>query len=124
MDLIYKDESYAIMGAYFEVYQEMGCGFLESVYEECLLLELISQGLPFSFKRPLALRYKDRPLEQTYVPDFICFDKVILEIKAVSTLSDAHRAQVHNYLKATGFRLGLLVNFHHHPKLQWERIVR
>ena len=72
----------------------------------------------------LQLTYKGRLLEQRYVPDFICFEKVVLEIKAASELSDEHRAQVHNYLKATGFQLGLLVNFGHYPKLEWERIVR
>jgi GxxExxY protein len=124
MDIVHKDESYAIMGACFEVYKEMGCGFLESVYQECLGIELGIQQLPFLEKRMLALRYKEHLLLQSYQPDFICFDKVILEIKTVSAVNDAHRAQVHNYLKATGYRLGLLVNFNHHPQLEWERIVR
>ena len=70
------------------------------------------------------LTYKDVPLKHTYEPDFICFDRIIVEIKAVSQLTDAHRAQVHNYLKATGYKLGLLVNFGHYPKLEYERIVR
>ncbi|MCR6654300.1 MAG: GxxExxY protein [Opitutus sp.] len=71
----------------------------------------------------LPLSYKGRPLRQTYTPDFVCFDKVVIEIKAVSHLAGEHRAQVHNYLRATGHRLGLLVNFGHHPKLEWERVV-
>ena len=102
----------------------MGCGFVEPVYQECLEMELDLQKLPFVAQVELELRYKNRVLEQKYKPDFICYDKVIVEIKAVTVLADAHRAQIHNYLKATGFRLGLLVNFGHHPKVEWERIVR
>jgi GxxExxY protein len=121
-DIIYKDESYRIIGACFEVYTEKGCGFLEAVYQECLELEFQMQGLRFEAKKPLSLTYKGRPLSQNYVPDFICDGKIILELKAVSALADEHRAQVLNYLNGTGFKLGLLVNFGHYPKLEWERI--
>lgn len=124
MDVIYRDESYAIMGACFEVYKEKGCGFVEPVYQECLEIELGLQQIPHTPQVELELKYKDRPLECVYKPDFICFEQIIVEVKAVSCLVDRHRAQVHNYLKATGYRLGLLVNFGHHPKLEWERIVR
>jgi GxxExxY protein len=124
MDVLYKDESYRIMGACFEVYKDKGCGFVEPVYQECLSLELTMQSIPFAEQVELQLEYKGRPLQQTYKPDFICFDKIIVEIKAVSKLNDEHRAQVHNYLKATGHKLGLLVNFGHYPKVEWERIVR
>jgi GxxExxY protein len=123
MEIIFKEESYRIMGACFEVYKEMGCGFLEAVYQECLEIELADQGIPFQPQAELALRYKGRSLKQKYIPDFIFFEKIVLEIKAVSALADEHRAQVHNYLKATGYRLGLLVNFGHYPKVEWERIV-
>jgi GxxExxY protein len=123
-EIIYKEESYKLMGACFEVYKEKGCGFVEPVYQECLSLELESQGIDFREQVELSLTYKGQPLKQTYRPDFICFDNIILEIKAVSQLCDQHRAQIHNYLKATGFKLGLLVNFGHHPKVEWERIVR
>ena len=82
------------------------------------------QGIPFAEQIELALEYKGRPLKQSYKPDFICFDKIIIEIKAVSKLTDEHRAQVHNYLKATGKKLGLLVNFGHYPQVEWERIIR
>jgi GxxExxY protein len=124
MEIVFKDESYVIMGACFEVYKELGCGFLEAVYQECLALELGFRGIPFVPQRDLILSYKGCALMQSYRPDFLCFESIILEIKAVSTLIDEHRAQVHNYLKATGHRLGLLVNFGHYPKVQYERIVR
>ena len=124
MDIIHKDESYQIMGACFEVYKDKGCGFVEPVYQECLSIEFKCQTIPFSAQEELKLMYKGQQLRQVYKPDFICFDKIILEIKAVSKLVDEHRAQVHNYLKATGHKLGLLVNFGHFPKVEWERIVR
>lgn len=123
-DLMLKDECYRVMGACFEVYKYKGCGFVEPVYQECLEIELEIQQIPFSAQQQLPLNYKGRPLKQIYIPDFICFGQIILEIKAVSKLCDEHRAQVHNYLKATGHRLGLLVNFGHHPQVEWERIVR
>jgi len=122
-ELIYKDESYRIVGACFEVYKEKDCGFLEAVYQECLEIELIAQGIPCQTLRPIALTYKARPLKKRYVADVVCYDKILVELKAVSALADEHRAQVINYLHATGCRLGLLVNFGHHPKLEWERIV-
>ncbi len=121
-DIIHADESYKIMGACFEVYKEKGCGFLEAVFQECLELEFGDQGIPFVAQPRLTLNYKGRALKQTYSPDFVCFDKVVVELKAVSALTDEHRAQVHNYLRATGHRLGLLVNFGHFPKVEWERI--
>jgi GxxExxY protein len=124
MDVVYKEESYRIIGACFEVYKERGCGFLEAVYQECLEIELGIQGIPFVVQPELVLSYKGTRLKQTYKPDFVCFEKIIVELKAVSGLADEHRAQVHNYLRATGVKLGLLVNFGHHPLLEWERIVR
>ncbi len=121
--LIHADETHALLGACFEVYKEKGCGFLEAVFQECLELELADRGIPFQAQIPLQLRYKGRPQRQTYQPDFLCFDKVIMEIKAVTKLTDEHRAQLRNYLKATGCRVGLLVNFGHHPLVEHERIV-
>ncbi len=111
------------MGACFEVYREKGCGFLEAVFQECLELELEFQGIPFVSQPELTLNYKGRPLKQTYRPDFVCFDSVLVEIKAVSALTDEHRAQVINYLHSTGLRVGLLVNFGHYPKVEWQRLV-
>ena len=122
-NIIYKEESYAIMGACFEVYKEKGCGFLEAVYQECLELELGLRTMPYVASVPLNLTFKGVQLRQRYVPDLICFQKIIVELKAVSELTDEHRAQVHNYLRATGYRLGLLINFGHYPKLEYERIV-
>ena len=124
MSLVFEEETYKILGACFEVYKEKGCGFLEAVYQECLEIEFEIQELLFQSRSELQLTYKGRILKQKYIPDFICFGKIILEIKAVTKLSDEHRAQVHNYLKATGYKVGLLVNFGHYPKVEHERIVR
>ena len=123
MELLHKDETYRILGACFEVYKEKGCGFLEAVFQECLGLEFRLQGIPAKAQVPLALAYKGQPLMQHYVADFICYDKIIVELKAVSKLTDEHRAQMQNYLHATGLRVGLLVNFGHYPKVEHERFV-
>lgn len=122
-DLLFKEKSYKIMGAFFEVYRQKGCGFLEPVYQECLGIEFRLQGIPFSSQKPLTLEYKGVMLQAVYQPDFICFDRIIVELKAVKELADEHRAQVQNYLKATGLQLGLLVNFGHYSKTEIERIV-
>ncbi len=122
MEVVYKDECYKINGACFEVYKDKGCGFLEDVYQECLEIEFGIQNIPFDAQYPLKLTYKGRPLRKQYIPDFICFGKIIVEIKAVKEIADEHRAQVQNYLKATGYKLGLIINFSHYPKIQIERI--
>ncbi|AGA25205.1 GxxExxY protein [Singulisphaera acidiphila] len=123
-DIIYKEESYEIIGACFDVSNEMGCGFLEVVYQECLEIEFERRGVTYCRQVELPLSYKGRLLTKKYQPDFVCFDKIIVEIKAAKEIADEHRAQVHNYLKATGYKLGLLINFGHYPKLQSERIIR
>ena len=123
MDIIHHVESFEIMGACFEVYKEKGSGFLEAVYQECLELEFAIRNVPFLAQPQLALTYKGKPLKSKYTPDFICYNKIVLELKAVTTLTDEHRAQVQNYLRATKFKLGLLVNFGHYPKVEYERIV-
>lgn len=122
MNIIHQEEGYKINGAIFEVYKDKGCGFLEDVYQECLEIEFELQEIPFEAQYPLKLEYKGRTLRKTYIPDFICFGKIIVEIKAVREITDEHRAQVQNYLKATGYQLGLIVNFGHYPKVQIERI--
>jgi GxxExxY protein len=122
-DLLFKKEVYTIQGAIFEVSREMGTGFLEAVYQECLSREFARLAIPFVAQRELALAYKGAPLIQTYKPDFVCYDKIIIELKVVQELIPAHKAQVLNYLKATQFRLGLLVNFGAYPKAKIDRII-
>ena len=119
--LIFEKESYAIRGAAFEVYKEMGHGFLEAVYQECFEKELTRMGIRFKAQPELLLSYKGQTLEQTYKPDFICFDKIIVELKTVSELLPKHEAQLMNYLRATGLRLGFLINFGSHPSVHIER---
>jgi len=123
-EIVQGEECYKIIGACFEVYREKGSSFLESVFQECLELELGLQGIVFESQRALPLTYKGCALRQTYKADFVCYGNILLKIKAVSSLVDEHRAQLLNYLAASRYRLGLLVNFGHHPRLEWERIVR
>ncbi len=118
MNLIYEQETFAIRGAVFEVYREMGCGYLEAVYQECLEKELFRLKIPFVSQKELCLTYKGEQLNQTYKPDLICFDKIILELKAVKKIAPEHKAQIINYLKATDIKLGLLINFGSHPNSQ------
>ena len=122
-EILFKEESFKIVGACFEVYNGMGHGFLEAVYQESLQIEFSRRQIPFKAQVELPLVYKDQPLLQIYRADFICFEKIIVEIKAIKDIGDEHRAQVFNYLKATNYRLGLLVNFSHYPKVTIERIV-
>ena len=121
--ILFKEESYRIIGACFEVYREKGSGFLEAVYQECLAIELTEQRVSFKEQVPLQISYKSNPLKQKYQPDFLCFGEIIVEIKAVKNLTDEHRAQALNYLKATDLQLALLVNFGSTPRLEYERFV-
>ena len=123
VELIYKEQSYKIIGSCFNVYNEMGSGFLEAVYQECLELEFGRNGIPATPQQPLTIKYQGQPLRHLYQADFVCFDMIIVELKAVNHLEDAHRAQLLNYLNATQLKLGLLVNFGNHTKLEYERIV-
>ncbi len=123
-NLIFADESYRIRGAIFEVQGVLGYGFLESVYQECLCREFMVRGIPFREQPALAIRYKRDIITHTFKPDFICFEKVIVELKAVNCLLNEHRAQLRNYLATSGLKLGLLVNFGHYPGVQIERIVQ
>ena len=120
--ILFKEECYEIQGAIFEVYREMGCGFLESVYQECLEKELSKRGIPFVAQQELQLTYKSEPLQKTYRPDLVCYGQIIVELKAVKDISPEHKAQVINYLKATGIKLGLLVNFGTYPKASITRL--
>jgi len=123
-DFLFKDECYAIIGTCFEVYKDKGCGFHEPVYQECLGIEFEFSTIPAIPMPVLSLEYRGRILTQKYFPDYLCYDKIVVELKAVTNLADEHRAQVLNYLKAGHFELGLLVNFGHYPKLQYERIAK
>ena len=99
-ELIYKEESYQIIGASFEVYRDKGCGFLEAVYQECLVIEFELRGIAFALQPPVGLTYKGQMLKQSFTPDFICYDKIIVELKAVSVLTDEHRSRLLNYMHA------------------------
>ena len=109
--LIYPKESYTITGCLMTVHRELGCGFLEAVYQEALARELQEAGIPFKREESLKIYYKGYPLTKEYIADFVCFNKIIVELKAVAKLTDVHKCQVRNYLKATGFELGILANF-------------
>lgn len=122
-ELIYKNECYEIVGACFEVYNENGCGFTENIFQECLEIELTRRNIPFRAQVEMPVHYKGQILKSKFKADFVCYDKIIIELKAVSVLIDEHRAQVLNYLNASGFKLGLLVNFGRYPRLEHERIV-
>ena len=119
--MIYEEETYAIRGAIFEVYKTLGDGYLEEVYQNALEEELKLRGIPFVAKKQLHIMYKGRDCG-LYEPDFICFDKIIVELKAVEALHPKHSAQLMNYLRATGHKLGLLVNFCSYPKVDIRRI--
>jgi len=121
--ILFKEESYAIIGACFDVYKDKGAGFLEAVYQECLSIEFAYKSIPYIEQKELPLSYRGKRLNKTYKPDFICFDKIILEIKAVSKIADEHRSQVLNYLNASSLQLGILINFGHSPKLEYERFL-
>ena len=123
MALIYSRESYAIDGAAMEVYNQLGHGFLEAVYQEALEREFLSRGIPFEREKLLTISYKGENLKQTYKADFVCYGKIIVELKAVSELTDAHRSQIYNYLHATGFRLGIILNYGFANGIERERIV-
>jgi len=121
--IVYKEESYKIVGAAFKVYNTLGAGFLEAVYQEALEIELQRQGIPYEREKELKIMYDGVELKQTYKADFVCYGKIIVELKAVSALDDAHRAQVYNYLHATGLKMGLLLNFGNAEELEKQRIV-
>ncbi|MFI4912294.1 MAG: GxxExxY protein [Sedimentisphaeraceae bacterium JB056] len=121
-NVIYPEESYAVQGAMFEVYREMGNGFLEAVYQECLEKEFSKQNINFIAQPVIELKYKGEKLKQFYRPDFICFNKIIVELKAVNNIVKEYEAQLQNYLYATGLRLGIIANFGHYPGFEFKRI--
>lgn len=116
-------QTYAILGACMEVHRELGCGFLEGVYQEALEAELENRGIPFSREVRLAVSYKGKLLKCSYQADFVCYGCVIVELKALSSITNIEYSQVINYLKATGFERGLLINFGT-PQLEFKRFIR
>ena len=109
--LLYKEESYKIIGAAMEVHRILGCGFVESVYQEALEKEFVYKGIPHEREKELSIKYKGDTLTKSFKADFVCYNKIILELKAVKEFADEHYAQLYNYLKASGMDLGILINF-------------
>ena len=108
---IYKEESYQITSALFEVHKQLGCGFLEKVYQEALAIEFNNRHIPFEKEKVFKITYKNTVLENVFIADFVCFNKIILELKAVQQIDSIHKAQVINYLRASNLQLGILANF-------------
>ncbi len=121
-NILYKEECYKIIGACMNVHKELGPGFLEAVYQESLAIEFLNQGIPFEKEKEIRIFYKDKLLDKCYKADFLCFGKIIVELKALSELSNDHISQLLNYLKATKLRVGLLVNFGS-PSLTYKRLI-
>ena len=122
-ELLYKEEVYAIVGAAIEVHRELGSGFLEAVYQEALEIEMQERGIPHHPQKELRVFYKSRLLKKFYVTDFSCYDCIMVEIKAEKCLTTLDEAQLLNQLKATKFRVGVLINFGSHGKLEWKRYI-
>jgi len=123
-ELLYKDECYEIYGCIYAVNKKLGTGFLEAVYQEALEIELRRKKIPFVSQQELEILYDGIPLVNKYVADMVCYGKIIIELKAVSKINNQHKAQLMNYMAATGYKLGLLVNFNSFPKSEIIRIVR
>ena len=122
MSYLYEEETYKILGACFEVHKTLGHGFLEAVYQEALEMEFQLRNIPYQREKMLYINYKGRQLKKHYVADFVCYDKIIIETKAISDLTSKDESQILNYLKVTNFKLGLLINFGK-PSLQKKRII-
>ncbi len=120
--LLFKNEVYAIVGAAFEVHKELGPGFLEAVYQEALVIEFQARGIPFEKEMWMLLWYKERQLEKRYKADFVCYEKIVVELKALAQLSGNEQAKIINYLKASETRVAVLLNFGR-PSLEWKRFV-
>ena len=123
-ELVLKKEVFAIVGAAIEVHKELGPGFLEAVYQEAMEIELRERNIPFEAQKPLRISYKGKMLNKEYCADLICFGQVIVELKALDRLSGNEEAQILNYLKATGLKVGVLINFGSHGKMEWKRFVK
>ena len=123
MRLIYKDEVYGIIGACFDVYKELSSGLSEPIYQEALELEFKSRGIPYEREKELVVYYKGQKLRKRYIADFVCYDDIIVELKALDCITSKEVSQILNYLHITKYPLGLLVNFGHEDKLEWKRFV-
>ena len=122
-EIIFKEEVYAIVGAAMDVYWQLGRGFLEPVYQEALGIEFRRRKIPFDPQQDIVILYKGEPLEKTYTADFICYGKIIIELKALEGLGGREVGQLLNYMKATRFNIGLLINFGSPVRLEWKRYV-
>ncbi len=123
-DLLYKEEVYAIVGAAMEVHKELGPGFLESVYEEAMVLESTQRQIPHKTQVRIPVHYKGQKLIGEFIADYVGFGKIVVEFKGIPKLAKIEEAQIINYLKATGMKVGLLINFGSHGKLDWRRYIR
>jgi GxxExxY protein len=121
MSLIYKNEVYDIMGACFDVYKELSCGLSEPIYQEALEIEFKLRGIPFEREKELVVYYKGQKLRKKYIADFVCYDDIIVELKALDNVTSKEVSQLLNYLHITKYPLGLLVNFGHEDNLEWKR---
>jgi GxxExxY protein len=121
--LVFQEETYAVLGAAIEVHKELGSGFLEGVYQDAMELELADRKVDFEPRKELAVCYKGKPLRKAYEADLVCFGKIIAELKALDRLSGKEEAQILNYLKASGLKVGLLINFGSHGRLEWRRLI-
>lgn len=121
-NVIFPQESYNIIGAAMKVHSALGCGFTEKVYQDALAVEFNKNGIPFQREVELHVVYEEVVLPSTFIPDFICYDNIIVELKAVRELDDMHRSQAYNYAKVSGYHLALLINFGE-PSLTYERLV-
>ncbi len=122
-ELLFKDEVYAIVGAAMEAYNQLGPGFLEAVYQEALELEMEERGIPFHPQQELNILYKGRKLKKTYITDFLAYDKIMVEIKALDHLTSNEVSQLINQMKATSCKVGVLINFGHDDTLEWRRYI-
>ena len=121
-EYIFKEECYQIIGCCMEVHNQLGGGFREAVYQEALELEFIEQDLPYQREKKMRIKYKKQVLKKKYFADFLCFDEIVVELKAVTELTNIHKGQLFNYLKASDKRLGMLINFGH-EKLEYKRFI-
>lgn len=120
---MYEDEGYKLMGAAFEVYNQIGYGMAEEIYQQCLEVELTLRGIPFKPKDKLEVFYKGRQLDTRYIPDLFVFDGIVVELKAVSQLLAEHEAQLFNYMRIARKQVGYLINFGRNKEVEWKRLI-